>query len=309
MELQGLDISNWKPDFDPLAVDYDFLVVQTTWGAGEVTNNGIIRGVWPGADAKIQAARRRGKLWGFMHYLRGVGAKAEARFAVEHNRGYLGQGLASVDWEADDNPQIHNPAYLSEFLGEFIRLSGGIKPLVYCMQSMLGEVAPVAARHDCGLWVAQYASDTTTGYQPHPWNEHAYNCVIRQYSSHGRLPGYAGDLDLDKAYITAEQWSRYANPNHKTDNKTPAQTIKEAKTMAVTHILFRQEGTQAIYIAYVNAGTYRKIGNMDELNTIKHILTKAGANWKTWAQLRGKGDGYGDVRKQDMRCFGIEVKA
>ena len=36
MELQGLDISNWKPDFDPLAVDYDFLVVQTTWGAGEV---------------------------------------------------------------------------------------------------------------------------------------------------------------------------------------------------------------------------------------------------------------------------------
>ena len=40
--MRGTDISNWKADFPADKVDYDFLIVQTTWGAGEVTNNGIV---------------------------------------------------------------------------------------------------------------------------------------------------------------------------------------------------------------------------------------------------------------------------
>lgn len=61
-----------------------------------------------------------------------------------------------------------------------------------------------------GLWVAQYPDYIETGYQKHPWNEGAYNCLLRQYTSAGKLPGYNGSLDLNKAYISAASWRKLA---------------------------------------------------------------------------------------------------
>lgn len=206
--IQGIDISNWKADFDPARVGFDFLVVQVTWGAGEFTGNGIVRGVWRGADAKVQWCIAHGRAFGYMHYIRGVGAVAEARFFAANTIGYLHRGLPAVDWEAADNAAWGDSAYLDRFLSEYIRLTG-VRPLVYVPQSALASVAPVAGRHDCGLWVAQYADDAPTGYQSRPWNEGTYACAMRQYSSHGRLPGYAGDLDLDVFYGDRAAWDKY----------------------------------------------------------------------------------------------------
>lgn len=266
--MQGVDISNWKPDFPADTAAYDFLIVQTTWGAGEVTANGIVKSVWTGADAKIQAAIRRGKPFGFCHYIRGVGAKREAAFAVEHNRGYIGKGIATIDWESDDNAAWGNTAYLNEFLAEFIRLSG-TKPLVYTMQNALGSVAPIAAKHDCGLWVAQYGSDDPTGYQEHPWNEGAYSCVIRQYTSHGRLPGYDADIDLDKAYIDAGQWAKYAGVN----GKPAAQPSKPAPKPA--------ESKPAPKPATANTYTVRAG------DTLSGIAARYGTTWQHLQQING----------------------
>jgi len=251
--MRGIDISNWKADFPADKVDYDFLIVQTTWGAGELTANGIVRSVWPGADAKIQAAIKRGKPFGFCHYVRGVGAAREAAFAVEHNRGYFRHGVATVDWEADDNAAWGNMAYLDEFLREFIRLSG-VKPLVYTMASALGSVAPVAARHDCGLWVAQYASGAATGWQDKPWNEGAYSCVIRQYASNGRVPGYGGALDLDKAYITPAQWAKYANPNGLP--AAPAQPARESLDVIAAEVIAGKWGNGTDRVNRLRAAGY-----------------------------------------------------
>lgn len=61
-----------------------------------------------------------------------------------------------------------------------------------------------------GLWVAQYPDYVETGYQEHPWNEGKYNCLIRQYTSVGKLSGYNGNLDLNKAYISAASWHKLA---------------------------------------------------------------------------------------------------
>ena len=62
---------------------------------------------------------------------------------------------------------------------------------------------------DYGLWIAQYANYTPTGYQTTPWNEGAYTCAIRQYSSCGTLAGYGGRLDLDKFYGDKNAWKAY----------------------------------------------------------------------------------------------------
>ena len=62
-----------------------------------------------------------------------------------------------------------------------------------------------------------------TGYQDKPWNEGAYSCAIRQYSSCGRLNGWGGNLDLDKFYGDKDAWNKYAGKGNTTK---PAETPK-----------------------------------------------------------------------------------
>lgn len=59
----------------------------------------------------------------------------------------------------------------------------------------------------------QYANNAATGYQTQPWNEGVNTCAIRQYSSNGRLHGYAGALELNLFYRDRTAWMRYAQPN------------------------------------------------------------------------------------------------
>jgi hypothetical protein len=67
---------------------------------------------------------------------------------------------------------------------------------------------------DSDRWVAQYAYDderAISDYQSSPWNEDAYSCLIRQYTSHGQIAGYRGDLDLDKFYGSRSDWEKLAS--------------------------------------------------------------------------------------------------
>ena len=90
-----------------------------------------------------------------------------------------------------------------------------------------------------------------------------------------------------------------------------AATVQKEKNMATTHIIFGVSGSLAIYVANIQAGTYQKMGTMDQLNTRKYVLQKAGATVKTWAQcVNGKPgrSGYGDVAAKDLPAFGVLVK-
>jgi hypothetical protein len=69
---------------------------------------------------------------------------------------------------------------------------------------------------DSDRWVAQYAYQeddpkAITDYQSSPWNEDAYSCLIRQYTSCGQIAGYSRDLDLDKFYGSRSDWQRLTN--------------------------------------------------------------------------------------------------
>lgn len=102
----------------------------------------------------------------------------------------------------------------------------GVKPLIYVQKSAMEAVKKAGY----GLWVAQYPDYEQTGYQERPWNEGAYNCIIRQYTSVGRLAGYARDLDLNKAYISAASWNKQAGKIKTTSTSTTAK--KSVTTLA-----------------------------------------------------------------------------
>lgn len=200
MVMQGIDIASHQTGIDLSKVPVDFVIEKATQGTGYVN---------PDCDRVVQQAIKLGKCWGVYHYIGGQGAVAEADYFVDNIKGYIGHGLLAVDWEEIQNSAWGNTAYLDTLVARVIERTG-VKPLIYAQASVYNQVAAVAKKHDCGLWVAQYANDKPTAYQDKPWNEGAYSCAIRQYSSVGRLSGWNGNLDLDKFYGDATAWRKYA---------------------------------------------------------------------------------------------------
>lgn len=202
MAMQGIDISYFQRGIDLAKVPCDFVIVKATQGTNYISS---------ACDAQVQQAIRLKKPFGFYHYVNGVGATAEADFFVDHCKGYFGKGIPCIDWEDGEDSDSNNAAwgdtgYLRRLVQRVIDRTG-VRPLIYAPASAFPW--DVAQALKCGTWVAQYADNSATGYQDTPWNEGAYSCAIRQYSSHGRLDGWGGDLDIDKAYMDAAGWTKF----------------------------------------------------------------------------------------------------
>lgn len=199
MSLNGIDISSWQEgiNISELATT-DFVIVKATQGTSYVN---------PFFKEHYEAARAAGKLLGTYHYIEGGNAQAEALHFYNNVKGCIGEAVLCLDWEGNQNSAWGDTAYLEQVVTHVINYTG-VKPLIYCSYSSYPW--EVASRNDCGAWVAQYANYSETDYQESPWNEGAYSCAIRQYSSTGRIQGYGGNLDLNKAYMGAEAWGKYA---------------------------------------------------------------------------------------------------
>lgn len=215
--MNGIDISSWQTGINLAAVMADFVIIKATEGTGYVN---------PDCDRSYQQAKRACKLRGVYHYANGGNATAEADYFLANIEGYIKDAILCLDWESQNNPLCGTggPArnWISTWCNRIVEKTG-VKPLIYASASLYSEVSGIG---DYGLWIAQYADNSETGYQDTPWNEGAYDCAIRQYSSHGRLSGWNGNLDLNKAYMDATAWGKYANPAG--GNATPATPSKPA---------------------------------------------------------------------------------
>lgn len=210
--MNGIDISNWQNGINLDAVPYDFIIAKATQGKTYVS---------PDCARQVEQARARGKLFGVYHYIDGSGAIGEADFFIDNIKNWVGEGMLCLDWESNQNSAWGNEDYLRQVAQRVIDRTG-IPPVIYVQQSRMAQVKQIADKLNCALWIAQYANMDATGYQDSPWNEGKYACAIRQYSSVGRLSGYSGNLDLNKAYMDASAWSKYANPSGGASVPAPA---------------------------------------------------------------------------------------
>lgn len=210
--MNGIDISNWQNGINLDAVPYDFIIAKATQGKTYVS---------PDCARQVEQARARGKLFGVYHYIDGSSAIGEADFFIDNIENWVGEGMLCLDWESNQNSAWGNEDYLRQVAQRVIDRTG-IPPVIYVQQSRMAQVKPIADALNCALWIAQYANMNATGYQDVPWNEGAYSCAIRQYSSCGRLSGYSGNLDLNKAYMDAAAWKKYANPSGGASAPSPA---------------------------------------------------------------------------------------
>lgn len=196
--MDGIDISAWQDTIDITKVPCDFVIVKATEGT-DYKNRYFAK--------HCDQAMKAGKLLGAFHYANGGDPHSEAEYFIAYSKKYVGKAILVLDWEGQNNPQFgrSDRAWCKEWC-DHVYSNTGVKPLIYIQKSAMDNVKGLGYR----LWVAQYPDYERTGYQEHPWNEGQYECDIRQYTSVGRLPGYNGNLDLNKSYIDKTTWKKYA---------------------------------------------------------------------------------------------------
>lgn len=227
--MNGIDVSNWQKGINLAAVPSDFVIMKATEGTGYVS---------PDFARQYDQAKAAGKLLGIYHYSNGGDVNAELNHFLKTVGNRLGQAILVLDWEGQNNPTFgkNDMGWCKSFL-DTLKNKTGVTGFLYISQSKMSAFGGL----NYPLWIAQYASmNTVNGYQNKPWNEGAYTCAIRQYSSAGRLPGYSGNLDINKAYIDKAAWNKYASkkgqPAPSKPSKPAMATEAEIRNMPVNYL-------------------------------------------------------------------------
>ena len=290
MSMNGIDISNWQRGIDLAAVPCDFVIAKATQGTGYTS---------PGCVRQVEQAMSLGKKVGVYHYIGGQGAVAEMDFFIDSIKNWVGKVMIVLDWEQGENSAWGSLGYLEQCIAR-VKERTGVPPVVYASASVFPW--DLCRKHNCGTWVAQYANNNATGYQDAPWNEGKYGCMMRQYSSHGRLPGYGGNLDLNKFYGDAAAWDRYANPKgaaQPAPQPAPQPTAPQGSTLELADRLMRNEFGSGDARKQALGSRYGEVQNF-----INHIAS-ASVDVLASEAMAGK-YGNGDVRK---RVLGSRYKA
>lgn len=254
LALQGIDVSGWQPADVTERVAGDFAIVKISQGTSYLN---------PAADAQLSAAVKSGKQIGVYHYAGGGSCTAEADYFLQHAAKWVRRAVLVLDWESYQNASWGNSQWATCFVQRVAQRTGVI-PMVYVQQSALWQVAG-ARRAGAGLWVAQYASNSATGYQNSPWRLGADGEAMRQYTSHGVLPGYTGYLDLNYFRGSVAQWQAYANPGSKPVSSTPAPAQPQQQPQA-------NATTRCVIVRYGD--------------TLAAIAVRYGGSWTEWRGYR-----------------------
>ncbi|MFD4554400.1 GH25 family lysozyme [Streptomyces sp. NPDC058469] len=204
MALNGIDVSSYQADLNLSNVSYDFVMIKATEGVSYVN---------PACEAHFQQAKAAGKKRAVYHYADGNDAVAEANWFVENCKGYIRDAIFVLDWEGDGVEYVD---WAKKFL-ERVEALIGYKPAIYMSEYVENSYnwAPVVAE-DFGLIMAKYSDyEIDNNYDMSHAGEMPVSVYwpfyfMWQWTSKGHLGGYAGDLDCDIVYLTAEQWDLYA---------------------------------------------------------------------------------------------------
>lgn len=199
--LDGFDVSAYQPSTITQDVHGDFAVIKATQGTTYFSS---------AMKDQVAGAKKTGKLYGLYHFAGGDDPKKEAAFFVSKVKSYAGKALLVLDFEG---PALaRGPLWAIQWLDEVYRLTG-VKPVIYLQHSEIDKSAyDAAVNFGYSLWRAgqnNWAGSYKT-FEPLDKGRWTGGQVMDQYTSHGRLAGYNGNLDLDIFYGDRDLWMRLA---------------------------------------------------------------------------------------------------
>ena len=212
----GYDISKYQKGLKVSSVAADFTIIKASEG---VTIKDSQFETFAADLTKI------GRRFGIYHFATGKTSGArEAEWFVKCIGKYVKKAVLFLDWEA--GAVSKGVGYAKEFLDTVKKLTGQT-PGIYMNASCLKTYAWQSVSKDYPtLWLAIYASkDIQYGYKDNPWcnvtDFKGFTKALHQYTSTGRLTGWNANLDLDKCYITGEEWDALAGGSTPTPAPTP----------------------------------------------------------------------------------------
>jgi len=229
--MNGIDISGHQSGINLSQVPCDFVIIKATQGTTFVSKD---------FTRQVEQALSLNKLTGVYHYASGVGVEAEVNHFIDVVKPYLGKVILAIDWEnnknksgVNDNPKFVAGDYkYCEQLLTTVKQKTGVTPFLYMSKSVARQFKWEVGK-DFPFWCAQYKkTNVPTTYVSNPWTDTKgwgawTGCKILQYSSIGRLKGYNADLDLDLAYLTADEWNAYTQGTDDMLTDTTRPTLKK----------------------------------------------------------------------------------
>lgn len=188
--LKGCDISHHQgKNFD--FSGEDFVIAKATEGKTFIDNCFL---------HNMERALDYGKCIGAYHYARpeNNSAKDEAKHFVEIVKPYVGRCLLALDWEG---VALSYPIdWAVEWLKE-VELLTGVKPVLYCSASYVGNCKKVAENGN-GIWIAkwsEYAPSVKPTFQV---------MALWQYTNR--------PYDKDKFFGDKAAWQKYCESSYDT---------------------------------------------------------------------------------------------
>ena len=267
--MNGIDISSYQAELNAGIVPSDFVIIKATEGTNYIN---------PTWEEQAGQVIQTNKLLGFYHFASVGNPIAEADFFISVVKDYIGKAVLVLDFEAGAINAWGNVG-ARQFLNR-VKEKTGVYPMIYMSAEVTRQFNWSTISNTNPLWVAQYASMNPTGYQSEPWTDgNGYgawsSAAIHQYSSAGSLANWNGNLDIDLAYINANQWKALASPsgadNSSITNETNLNNTIEYEEEEMYFI--QTVDTKRIYM--INAGMYSWITDPGMWTNYKNAFPKA----------------------------------
>lgn len=314
-KMNGIDVSNWQRGINVTQMhDVEFVIAKATEATSYVN---------PDCDRVYQDAKNSGKKTGVYHFARTGDAIAQAKYFVDHISGYIGHSVLVLDYESSAVEQ--GVGWAKDWLDAVYNMTG-VKPVIYMSNSVIHRYDWSEVSKNYALWNAGYYAGYSTiyGFVDNPplrgsLGEFYDNTVLYQYTSSGRLRGWAENLDLDIFYGDSADWDRLAGyvasddykpsePNHNTEDRVVRYTVQSGDTLSY---IAKRYNTTYKYLAELNgitnpnliysgqvltiSGTYSSNTNTETVTTytvksgdcLSNIGKRLGVSWIDIANRNG----------------------
>lgn len=234
-----IDVSNHQPTDVITRVKADAVSIKASEGVG-----------WrdPDMAAHVKAARAKGIRYSLYHFARATknDSDSEAKWFLSVVKPYLKDPLLDhlvLDFE---EPELETwegrKAWINDFLVYLARHAPGERRAIYTRAGFLAGTGWSGFTRGHTVWLADYGTDkqvngyktSTKGAPSVPgWHVGAW-----QYTQRGRLPGYAGDLDLNLTLPAAagmQLWKATKTPKTPKKDEFDMATLKELDKIVEKH--------------------------------------------------------------------------